>query len=156
MIGNHLWMVQSMNWKLKNKYYVTGNNLNWPTTIKIYVSTPKRVWKWYGYGLLNKFIISVDIVSVSGLDEAISCTTRPRWIITKLTNWNVKWNNIISDFSCLCSKLKDTKAKLTEVPPHYFVIDIVTVCILCCCFSSYSLTFDTIHAAVMVVSYSLT
>ena len=150
-------MVNFTNWKRNSLKIKVGCRTKLPTAIKIYVSTPKRVWKWYGYGLLNKFIISVDIITVSGLDEAISCATRPRWIITKLTNWNVKWNDIISDFSCLCSKLNNTKAKLTEVPPHYFVIDIVTVCILlCCCFSSYLLTFDTIHVAIMVVSYYLT
>ena len=45
LIGNHLSMVESMNLKLKNKYYVIGKNA---TTIKINISTPKRVNRLYG------------------------------------------------------------------------------------------------------------
>ena len=66
-------MVKSINWKLINKYYVTqkfgltNNNKN------IYVSTPKRVLKWYG--LLNKLIVSFNIVI--GRDGALGWSVRP-------------------------------------------------------------------------------
>ena len=68
---------------------------------------------------------------------------------------NVNRNNVISDFSCLCSKLNNTEAKLTGVPPHCFVIVIVTVCVCFVVVLAYLLIVDTIHVVVMVVSYYL-
>ena len=83
------------------------------------VSLSKSVKRWYI--IHNKYIILVGIIS--GLDGAISCGMRPSYYYhhkidkSKITKTNVY---------CLCSKLlNNTEAKLTKVPPHYFVIVIV-------------------------------
>ena len=62
------------------------------------------------------------------------------------------------DIHLLCSKLNNTEAKLTAVPPHFFVIVIATA--VCACFvivllHIYLSIFDVIHIVVMVVSYYL-
>ena len=63
----------------------------------------------------------------ASLEEEMEPSTAP-WKHQQAEKWqyrNVNRNNVISDFSCLCSKLNNTEAKLTGVPPHCFVIVIV-------------------------------
>ena len=80
------------------------------------ISSSKSVKRWYI--IHNKYIILVGIIS--GLDGAISCGMRPSYH-HKIDKSKITKTNVY----CLCSKLNNTEAKLTKVPPHYFVIVIV-------------------------------
>ena len=83
------------------------------------VLSSKSVKKWCI--IQNKYIILVGIIS--WLDGAIRCATRP----SHHHKINKSEDSKTDVYLRLRSKLNNTEAKLTGVPPHCLVIVIVIV-----------------------------
>ena len=111
-------MVESINWKLKNKCYITEKNWLIDNNKNICIDSKKCL-------KMVRLAISESYWSAKLAGARRGPSYHHRMTILE----NTRTAYIYGRHPYLCSKLNHTESKLTGVPPHFFVIVIITVCV---------------------------